>query len=177
MHDLCIALALGGQVGPSPCLGLVARNCRRTGLPKGPSDGYAQSGVAVQDHDAMTASIRAMVPALVGVLGLAFLRGGMRAWAMRAASTSWHLRVSKAPNIARQDHAEHEANRRLALIGCCARVGLVEQLGQPGSISNVAAGDLRRLAFPESRGDALLGPLLILLTHVDTDMYLATLAE
>ena len=36
---------------------------------------------------ALTASFRAMAPALVGFHGLAFLRGGMTAWALRAATT------------------------------------------------------------------------------------------
>ncbi len=49
-------------------------------------------------RDALTASFRAMAPALDGLHGLAFLRGGMTAWAPRAAIASWHLRVSWAPS-------------------------------------------------------------------------------
>jgi hypothetical protein len=41
-----------------------------------------------------------MEPALVGLQGLAFLRGGITAWASQAAIASWHLRVSYAPSIA-----------------------------------------------------------------------------
>ena len=45
-------------------------------------------------RDALTTSFRAMAPALLGFHGLAFLRGGMTAWALRAAIASWHVRVS-----------------------------------------------------------------------------------
>ena len=45
---------------------------------------------------ALTASFRAIAPALVGFQGLAFLRGGITAWAFLAAMVSWHLCVSYA---------------------------------------------------------------------------------
>ena len=45
---------------------------------------------------ALTASFRAIAPALVGFQGLAFLRCGITAWAFLAAMASWHLRVSYA---------------------------------------------------------------------------------
>ena len=44
-------------------------------------------------RDALTASFRAMAPSLVGFHGLAFLCGGMTAWALRAAIASRHFRV------------------------------------------------------------------------------------
>jgi len=45
-----------------------------------------------------TASFRALAPGVSGFQSLAFLRGGMTAWALRAAMASWHLRVSYAPS-------------------------------------------------------------------------------
>ena len=56
-------------------------------------------------RDARRASLRAIAPAVSGFHGLAFLRGGMMAAAPRAAMASWHLRVSKAPSVARQRFA------------------------------------------------------------------------
>lgn len=47
---------------------------------------------------ALTASLRAIAPALVGFQGFAFLRGGITACASRAAIASWHLCVSYAPS-------------------------------------------------------------------------------
>ena len=44
------------------------------------------------------ASFRAMAAAVEGFHGLAFLRGGMTAWAPRSATASWHLRVALAPS-------------------------------------------------------------------------------
>jgi hypothetical protein len=41
-----------------------------------------------------TASFRALAPGVSGFHSLAFLRGGITAWALRAAIASWHLRVS-----------------------------------------------------------------------------------
>ena len=49
-------------------------------------------------RDALTSSLRAMAPALMGLQGLALLRGGMTAQALRAAIASWHLHVSQAPS-------------------------------------------------------------------------------
>ena len=44
--------------------------------------------------DARTASFRAIAPGVLELHNFAFLRGGMTAWALRAAIASWHLRVS-----------------------------------------------------------------------------------
>lgn len=41
-----------------------------------------------------TASLRALAPGVSGFHNLAFLRGGITAWAFRSAIASWHLRVS-----------------------------------------------------------------------------------
>lgn len=43
---------------------------------------------------ASTASFRAMAPARVGFQRLAFLRGGITGWALRAAFASWHSRIA-----------------------------------------------------------------------------------
>jgi hypothetical protein len=44
--------------------------------------------------DVRSASFRATAPAVTVFHGLAFLRGGMTAWAPRSAIASWHFRVS-----------------------------------------------------------------------------------
>jgi hypothetical protein len=90
---------------------------------------------------ALTASLRAIAPALVGVQGFAFLRGGTTAWAPLAAIASWHLRVSYAPSVARQSFARQTMRGSGDTADVLIKRDLVQEFGQHGSIPDVAARD------------------------------------
>ncbi len=68
--------------------------------------------------DARSASFRVVAPAVTVFHGLAFLRGGMTAWAPRSAIASWHFRVvvgtvgsDAADLLARRDLVEQVVYR------------------------------------------------------------------
>jgi hypothetical protein len=93
--------------------------------------------------DARSASFRAMAPAVDGFHGLAFLRGGMTAWAPRPAMALWHSRVSQAPSAV-TDPISTSAGIRPS------------NSGRIGRITNAATGDLDGPNFQRLLVDAPL---------------------